>query len=132
MDQLRRTLIPRPEKPVERFLHKILILFILFGTCLFFSPISANALKVKLLPDGRITLAADVPLRQVLERIAADGVDVQIDPAIRINVTGNFENQPIQQVMEHSRRVELCPDLGPYRFADDYRLIGIRIGSKEL
>lgn len=60
----------------------------------------AYAFEITLAPDNRLTLQAeDVYLRQILQGLTEEGIDIRIDPAINFKVSAAYENKPIQQVL---------------------------------
>jgi len=119
---------------MKRYAAPRLFIVSILSVFLLFQAPQANALEFQFLPDGRVTIdVRDVPLQQILQRISASGVDVRIDPDIRLNVTATYKNKDIRQFFDAV--------LGEYNHAliwerpdGGYRLVGVHIfrpGARE-
>ena len=103
-------------------------LFLTGCLCTLCSP--ADVLEFRLDQNRLWLTAKDEPLPQLLERFAAAGIDVQIDPAAQKNVTGSCSAADVEKILD-----EL---LTPYDYLLDWqreagplgtltRLTGIRV-----
>ncbi len=54
-----------------------------------------------ILEDNTLSVSADnVPLQTILQKLAADGITVKIDPAINPLISANFHRRPLEQALE--------------------------------
>lgn len=86
------------EPPMTGFSFKISIII----GCVLFTLMAwpCHALEVELVPDNRLTLhAQDVYLRQILQNLAGQGINIRIDPAIDFKVRASYEKKPVPQVL---------------------------------
>lgn len=86
------------------------------------------------LDQNRLWLTAkDEPLPQLLERFAAAGIDVQIDPAVQKNITGSCRVADIENALDellspYDYLLDWQKESGP--LGDRIRLAGIRVFRK--
>jgi hypothetical protein len=95
---------------------------------------SQSAVQEFRLDQNRLWLTAkDEPLPQLLERFAAAGIDVQIDPAAKKNITGSCRGADVEGVLDellspYDYLLDWQRETGP--LGDLTRLTGIRVFRK--
>ena len=75
--------------------HSVAIMVVLAGILLL--PVRASALEVKVRGERLSIRAQDVPLREVLDRLAEDGVKVVAPPGIHPRITAEFRDKPLHE-----------------------------------
>ena len=81
--------------PKNRLLLQIAILAVVIPSVLALNTGRAATWKVTLTGDRLTVRAVSIPLKDILEAIAAEGVGVHISPGINPRVSAVFQNEPI-------------------------------------
>ena len=61
---------------------------------------NGNALEVRITGDRLSVIAEQVPLQDILTRIAALGIRIRIDPGLNPEISASFQNRDMQKGME--------------------------------
>mgnify|MGYP006274287417 FL=1 len=62
---------------------------------------TGSRVELRLTADNQLTVTArDASLREILSRLADQGIRIRIDPAIDFKVSAAYENKPVNQVLD--------------------------------